>query len=207
MKQNRNNNIKIIGITGGIATGKSSVSRLISENGFVVIDCDTIAREVVEIGRPAYKDIVREFGKEILDEDYNINRKKLGNIIFNDEKKRLVLNKIVHPSIIKNIKEQIRFYSSDNDVIFIDMPLLIEELDNLKKYGIIFHEIWLVYVEKHIQIKRLMARDNIDLNKALARINSQMPLDDKLKYADIIIDNSKDFRNLSIQIEELLKKI
>ena len=207
MKQNKSDNIKIIGITGGIATGKSTVSKLLLQYGFVVIDSDTIAREVVDIDMPAYKDIVKEFGEGILNKDSTINRKKLGDIIFQDKKKRLLLNEIVHPRIFVKIKNEINFYANDNDVIFIDMPLLIEELENLEKYKIKIHEIWLVYVQKNIQVKRLMQRDYIDLNKAIAKLDSQMLIDKKVKYADVIIDNSKDIRSLSNKIEELIRKI
>lgn len=207
MKQNRSNNIKIIGITGGIATGKSTVSKLLLQYGFVVIDSDTIAREVIDIDMPAYKDIVREFGEGILNKDSTVNRRKLGDIIFQDKRKRLLLNEIVHPRIFVKIKNKINFYANDNDVIFIDMPLLIEELKNLKKYKIKIHEIWLVYVQKNIQVKRLMQRDHIDLNKAIEKLDSQISIDEKVKYADVIIDNSKDIRSLSSKIEELIRKI
>ncbi|WP_204260310.1 dephospho-CoA kinase [Caloranaerobacter azorensis] len=117
----------MIGLTGGIATGKSTVTRLLREFGYVVIDADKIAKEVVDVGKRAYLDIVKEFGEDILDENNRIDRKRLGEIIFKDEKKRRKLNQIVHPIVIQEMIDKIEQLSDDKDVIFLDIPLLIEE--------------------------------------------------------------------------------
>lgn len=201
MKQN---NYKIIGITGGIATGKSTVTNILLDYGYKVIDADKVARLVVKKGKPAYYDIVEYFGIDILREDGNINRKKLGDIVFNDENKRDALNCIVHPRIIEDIKRRIKLYWSGEKILFLDIPLLIEELDHFKKSGLSFDEIWLVYTDLDKQLKRLMKRNNLDLDEAKKRVNAQMSIELKKKYATKIIDNNKDMNYLKKQVKELL---
>src|SRR5699024_5078503 len=112
---------KIIGITGGIATGKSTVTNFLIDKGYKVIDADKIAREVVEKGEIAYDEIVNYFGNNILKKDGSIDRKKLGEIIFNDQNKRTKLNSIVHPQVIKKIKENINLCSKNNNILFVDI--------------------------------------------------------------------------------------
>lgn len=202
MKQNK---MKIIGLTGGIATGKSTVSKIIKGKYYPVIDVDLVSREVVEINEPAYKDIVNTFGDVILLPDKNIDREKLGSIIFNNEKSRKTLNDIVHPRIYGRIKKYIRKYQNEEcNLIFIDIPLLIESKDNLEKEDIKFDEIWLVYANKEQQIKRLKERNNYTNEEAFSRINSQMDIEDKKKYCDRIIDNTK---NIEYTIQKVEKEI
>lgn len=202
MKQN---STRIIGITGGIATGKSTVSNIVKKLGYKVIDADIIAREVVQKGKPAYEEIVKYFGNTIIDEFGNINRKKLGNIVFVDEKKREKLNCITHPHIMEAIKQSI--YDNINEkIIFLDIPLLIETMDKLKDYDIHLDEIWLVYVDEESQIQRLMARDNISRNEALNRIQAQMPMELKKKYATIVIDNRGSIEELQEQVKDLIDR-
>lgn len=204
MKQN---NLMIIGLTGGIATGKSTVSKILSKKGFSIIDADNISKEVVEKGKDAYLEIVNFFGKEILLENREINRKKLGRIIFSDKNSREVLNNIVHPYVFKEIKKQIEKLSQDNQTIFLDVPLLLEQYKLWKEYDIEFYEIWLVYCDESTQIKRLMDRDNISKDDAVKKINSQMSLERKKGMSSKIIDNSKDIEYLKKQIEELVKTL
>ncbi|NLK44464.1 MAG: dephospho-CoA kinase [Tissierellia bacterium] len=201
MKQN---NCKLIGLTGGISTGKSTVANFLLNKGYLLIDADKIAREVVEVGRPAYIEIVEEFGEGILKEDKSINRKALGNIIFSNEEARERLNRITHPHIFNSIKEKIGVLSKDNSIIFLDIPLLFEEYSSLIKHGIRFDEIWLVYLDRDSQIDRLMKRDNISREEALRKIQSQMDLDEKKKKASKIIDNRGDIVSLEKQIDKLL---
>lgn len=205
MTQNRNS-VKIIGLTGGIATGKSTVTKILLNKGCKVIDADKIARDVVEIGKQAYDDIVEKFGKCILNEDLTINRKKLGNIIFKSRKKRELLNKIVHPKVVDEIKRQIQILSGDNNVVFLDIPLLIEELNELSSQGLRVDEIWLVYADEEIQLRRLMERDNLNREEAINRIRSQISIVEKKKYADVIIDNSNGLVELEQCINNLLIK-
>lgn len=202
MKQNRP---RIIGITGGIASGKSTVSNMIEKLGYKVIDADKISRQVVEKGKPAYEEIVKCFGNTIIDEFGNINRKKLGNIIFSDEKKRQKLNNITHPHIMEAIKEAI-YDNKDQKLLFLDIPLLIETMDKLKEHNIPLDEIWLVYVDEESQIQRLMKRDNIDRKKALSKIRAQLPMELKKKHATVIIDNRGSIQELEKKVEYLVEK-
>ncbi|WIF94398.1 dephospho-CoA kinase [Caminicella sporogenes] len=196
--------MKVIGLTGGIASGKSTVSSYLKELGAVVIDADIVAREIVEKGKPALKEIVKCFGKEVLNEDGTLNRKYLGKIVFNNPEKLKILNKITHERIIKNIKEKIKFYEhlGKYKVIFIDAALLIEM--NMTD---MVDEVWLVAIDREKQIERLMIRDKLTYDEALKRINSQMSLEEKKKYADVIIDNSKSIKDLKRQIDILWNKI
>lgn len=200
------NNRKIIGLTGGIASGKSTVSNILKSMGFNVIDADVISREVVEIGKPAYFEIVEHFGRDIIDEDGNINRKKLGSIIFNDDNEREKLNLIVHPYIFAAIKDYIE-KDSESKLIFVDIPLLIEVLDDLQFHGIHFDEIWLVYADEEIQLKRLMERDSIGKEEAIKRIEAQMPMCLKKKYATRIIDNSGEKNELEGKVKKLVEEV
>jgi len=200
------NNRKIIGLTGGIASGKSTVSNILKSMGFNVIDADVISREVVEIGKPAYFEIIEHFGRDIIDEDGNINRKKLGSIIFNDDNEREKLNLIVHPYIFAAIKDYIE-KDSESKIIFVDIPLLIEVLDDLQFHGIHFDEIWLVYVDEEIQLKRLMERDSIGKEEAIKRIEAQMPMCLKKKYATRIIDNSGEKNELERKVKKLVEEV
>lgn len=197
----------LIGITGGIATGKSTVSNIILEKGYPLIDADKIAREVVTVNRPAYLKILQEFGEIILLEDKNIDRNALGKIIFEDENSRIKLNRIVHPYIFESIKLKIDKLSQKNNIIFLDIPLLFEQYDLWEKYNINFQEIWLIYVNKDVQINRLIKRDNITEREALSKIDSQMPIDAKKAKSSKIIDNSGDLKYLENQIDKTLSEL
>ncbi|NLW22417.1 MAG: dephospho-CoA kinase [Tissierellia bacterium] len=194
---------KIIGLTGGIATGKSTVSSILQKLGFKVIDADKIARDVVEKGKPAYREIIHTFGKDILDEYGDINRRKLADIIFENPFHREKLNRIVHPYVFVTIKDSIA-ESECEKIIFLDIPLLIEEMDKLKEHKIDIDEIWLVYVDERTQLDRLMKRDSISEEEALKRIRAQMPIEDKKKYATRIIDNRVDLERLKKQVEGII---
>ncbi|MFA5524865.1 MAG: dephospho-CoA kinase [Tissierellales bacterium] len=201
------NKTKIIGLTGGIGTGKSTVSKIIMGKGFPLIDADLIAREVVEIGQPAYYMIKDIFGEKILNYDKSINRKELGDFVFSDANLRLKLNNIVHPQVYKKIIEKLLYYSKNNDIIFLDIPLLIEGLENSQKFGIIFDEIWVVYANRENQIKRITERDSIDYESATKRIDAQLPIEEKLKFADVVIYNVGDIGELVSNIEKALETL
>lgn len=183
---------KIIGLTGGIATGKSTVSKILKDNGYVVIDADSLARKVVEIGQPAYNEIVKNFGEDILNSDMTIDRKTLGRLIFSNDELKLVLNNITHPYIYQEIKKEINKKCRDNKIVFLDIPLLFEEYSKIMELGIDFQETWLVYVNEKTQLNRLMKRDNLDREESQKRINSQMSMNTKYRMADVIIDNNDD---------------
>lgn len=197
----------IIGLTGGIASGKSTVSSILIEKGFRVIDSDKISREVVDIGEPAYEELVDYFGEVILNNDGRLNRQKLGDIVFTDEKLLQVLNSITHPYIFKELKEQIYDKCVEFNIIFVDIPLLFERYDEFITQGIIFDEIWLIYVDKETQLDRLMLRNNLNKKQAIDRINAQIPLEKKKEKATRIINNNGDIEQLNKNVEKLLQEL
>lgn len=201
------NNCLIIGITGGIASGKSTVSSLLMDKGYKVIDADRISREVVEIGKPAYIEILEYFGSRILNEDKTINRKKLGKIIFSNDNDRATLNRITHPYIFKLIKEEMDKYCKSEKIIFIDIPLLFEEINKYKEYNINFDEVWLIYIDEETQLKRLIKRDSLDEMEGIKRIKAQLSMEKKRNLATRIIDNMGDLStlkdNLNISLSEI----
>ncbi len=191
-----------IGLTGGIASGKSTISRMLIEMGVPVIDADVIAREVVEVGQSAYEQIVKVFGNEILLEDRTINREKLGSIIFNDPSKREQLNKIVHPAVRKSMLEKKEFFINQGEkAIILDIPLLFES-----KLTYLVDKTLVVYVDDHIQMERLMNRNHYTEEEAKARVASQMPLKQKLTFADAVINNNGTKQNSKKQLIEILKR-
>ncbi len=196
---------RLIGLTGSIATGKSTVTGRLKAKGFCVIDGDEIARQVVEPDETAYLAIVEYFGQKILKEDTSIDRKKLGDIVFNNQEELDILNQITHREIFKKIRLEI--LNQKAMVIFLDIPLLFEIYDDMKKEGIDIEKTVLVYTPKEIQLERLIKRDGLSRQEAMGRINSQMDIDSKKKLTDIIIDNSKDLNHLYREIDEALGKL
>lgn len=191
----------VIGITGGIASGKSTVVSILKDMNFPIIDADVIAREVVMVGEEAYEKIVEHFGPSILHEDQTINRGKLGEIVFNNEKERLALNAIVHPAVRKRMNEQKKHYLEAREkAIFLDIPLLFES-----KLTYIVEKILLVYVDEKTQIKRLMARDNFSKEQAMSRISSQMSLKDKKQLSDAVINNNGTKEETRAQLIDILQ--
>ena len=202
MKQNKTT---VIGLTGGIATGKSTVSNILKEKGYKIIDADKIAKDIVDINCPAYNDIVQYFGKNILNKDKSINRAYLAEKIFADQILREKLNEITHPRIIEKIKEEIEI-SNKEDIIFLDIPLLLEIKDSFKEYDVYMDEIWLVYCDENTTVERLMKRNNLNYEEAMKRIKSQISIEEKRKLADTIIDNTGDTDNLMRNVEKALQK-
>lgn len=195
---------RVIGLTGGIACGKTTVSNILEGLGAIVIDADKIARNVVERGKPALDEIKKQFGEAVLLENGELDRKKLGNIVFNDAKLLKELNEITHPYIIREIINEINWCKKTyNDrVIILDAALLIEQ--NLTY---LVEEVWLVVTPEEIQLDRLIEREGIDADGAQKRIDAQMPIRYKEKYAHKIIDNSRDLAYLRAQIETNWRKV
>lgn len=190
----------VVGLTGGIASGKSTVANMLKEMGIEVIDADIEARKAVEIGEVAYEQIVTYFGEDVLNDDHTINRSRLGEIIFNDSAKRQKLNEIVHPDVRRRMNEKKEAAISRGDqVVVLDIPLLFES--GLKH---MVDVVLLVYVEKDVQLQRLMERNQLTKQEALARIRSQMPIEDKRKLADKVINNNGSIDNTKKQLIELL---
>jgi len=188
----------IIGLTGGIASGKSTVSSMLAEKGAVIIDADRIARELVQPGKPAWQEIVDWQGCSVLLENGTINREKLGRLVFNDVQARCKLNKIIHPKVREEMACRTEVVIRDNPkaVLVYDVPLLIESgMQDMVDLVV------LVYVTPGIQLKRLQKRDNLLREEAKLRILSQMPLEDKKKYAFTVIDNSASVKNTARQVD------
>ncbi len=174
----------IIGLTGGIASGKSTVSTMLSDLGLPVIDADVVAREIVEPGQRAFNDIVKEFGPQVVSTDGRLDRKVLGELIFKDSKLRLKLNSITHPRLWEVFNYRMQELPPNVNIVIWDVPLLLET-DMDKKVD----EVWLVWVDEDQQIKRLMKRDQLTETEARSRLQAQMPIGQKMKRADRLIDN------------------
>jgi len=192
----------IIGLTGGIASGKSTVATMLKNLGITIIDADIEARLAVEKGEEAYGQIVKHFGKIILLEDGSIDREKLGGIVFNNKEERMVLNGIVHPAVRKRMSEKQEVaVNKGESIIIMDIPLLFEsELSGTVDKTL------LVYVDETVQLQRLMRRNNFTEKEALARIKSQMPLKEKKRRADSIIDNNGSLDQTQLQMNTILQK-
>jgi dephospho-CoA kinase len=177
----------LVGLTGGIATGKSTVSRIFRDLGCLIMDADLLAREVVEPGQPAYQKVVAEFGREILEAEGRIDRKKLGALVFSDPGKRKRLEELTHPEIRGRqavILQSLAEEGFDGIVLF-DAALLVETggARNMDRLVV-------VYADEATQRKRLMVRDDISEAEAAQKIRSQMPLEEKVKQAHYVVDNS-----------------
>lgn len=192
-----------IGLTGGIASGKSTVSRMLKERGALIVDADQISREIVMPGSPVLQQIAEAFGSDILQGDGTLDRKRLGAIIFADDDKRRTLNAIMHPPIRAHMMQQMNEYETayPQRLVVADIPLLYES--NLQH---MFEEVVVVYVPETVQIKRLMQRDGISEEHAKERIASQMPLSDKRERADVVIDNSRSLEDTEKQVDQYVMR-
>lgn len=188
----------VIGITGGIATGKTFVSNYIKEKGYPVFSSDEIAGQLMVPGGINYKHIVHAFGEAILNMDGTINRKKLGDIIFSDGEKRNLLNNITHPNIIAALKAKSSLYP----IVFLEIPLLFE----VKLEGMV-DEIWVAICCQENQEARLMARDQLTKEDANLKMKSQLPLEHKKKGAHVIIDTDKSKEAVKAAIDKLLVRL
>lgn len=192
-----------IGLTGGIASGKSTVSKLLVHHGAAIIDADLIAREVVLPGSAVLQQVVEKFGQAVILEDGSLHRKALSAIIFGDEQARKDLEAILHPPIRAIIIDRMMRLELEDPyrLVVVDIPLLYESrLESL------FTEIMVVYVPEHIQVDRLLLRDNISKEQALSRIQSQMSIEEKRERADVVIDNSGTIKETELQIEKFCKR-
>lgn len=196
--------MKVIGLTGGIASGKTTVSKiLINELNVPLIDADVLAYEVVQPGKPAYKKIKEFFGKQVINKEGTLNRKLLGDIVFNDKEKLKELNDIVHPEVEKRFNElKINYKNNRKKLIVYDCPLLIEEhlFDNVD-------DIILVYSDRESQIERLEKRNKFSREEALLRIETQMPMEEKVKYANYVIVNDGNIEELTSSVIALWNNI
>ena len=197
----------VIGLTGGIGTGKSTVSRKLRERGYPVIDLDVISREVITYPE-VIDELVRNFGSEILEEQNevsgkkNISRNKLRQTVFKDEKKVAVLNSIMHPPIIEEMRRQIKELRQKHKTVFVEVQLLFEA--KLEKE---FDMTVLVYADRKTQMERVLKRDGRSEGEVQEIINVQMPMDEKRKLSDYIIENNGNSEMLDLEIEKFIKKL
>ncbi|MCY7771255.1 dephospho-CoA kinase [Bacillus haynesii] len=190
----------VIGLTGGIASGKSTIAQMFQQCGITVVDADVIAKEAVEQGMPAYQKIAETFGQGVLLETGDIDRRKLGEIVFANEEKRMQLNAIVHPEVRKMmIKQRDEAIRAGERFVVLDIPLLYESgLEHLTDKVIV------VWVPLELQLERLMKRNQLNEDEALNRIHAQHSLDEKKKRADAVIDNSGSLKDTEAQLHQLL---
>ena len=195
-----NDNRLMLGVTGGIASGKTAVANMLEELGAYIIDFDVIARIVVEPGKPALKDIVDYFGAQVLMEDGNMDRKKVSDVVFRDIEKRKKLEGFIHPRMGEEIMKQINEITRDdpNAIIQMVVPLMIEL--NLQHQ---YHKLLLAYIPEEQQIERLVKRDGISKESAALMLKSQLPIDEKVGYADFVINNEGSLEDTRKQVKDL----
>lgn len=192
----------IIGLTGGIATGKSTVANMLKKYGACIIDADKIARQVVEPNQPAWHKIRKRFGEEVFLENGHLDRAALGAIIFADKEARKELNRIVHPEIRRIMEEQKEKAIKEGfEWIVLDIPLLFEN-----KLEYMVEKILVVYVPEHIQKERLMARDKISAHQAEQKMMSQLSIEEKKNKGHAYIDNSGTMAETEAQVLKILKE-
>ncbi len=191
-------NKRIIGLTGGIATGKTTVANYLAKTyNLPILDADIYARDAVAVGSPILQAIAQKYGSQILLADKSLNRQKLGEIIFNQPEERLYIEGLIHPYVRDRLINEI--HKSSVKTLVLVVPLLFEA-------GItdLVTEIWVVYCDRHQQLARLMQRNNLTIEQAEARINSQMPLGEKIARADVVLDNNLGIENLYTQIQQTI---
>ena len=195
--------MKIIGLTGGIASGKSTVTKYLRQQGYTVVDCDKIAWELAEPDRSIWQAYFARYGSKVINPDRSLNRQAVADIVFRDKKELDAINSLVHPLIKDEMMSQVKAASDEGEtVIFLDVPLLFEA-----SYDKLVDEKWLVYVSRDTQLRRLMSRNDFSHDEAVRRIDSQMSLEEKKKLSDVIINNNADRKRLRRQLDEKLEHL
>ena len=192
--------IVIIGLTGSIASGKSTIATILKDLGLPIVDADIVARKVVEVGSPTLEKIAATFGDNVLLPTGEMDRAKVGAIIFNDEQKRLQLNSIIHPAIREEMIRQRDAYVADGKHVVMDIPLLFES-----KLQHFVEKILVVTVSPEVQLQRLMDRNQLSIEEAQARISSQLPLKEKEAGADAVIYNNGTIEQSKQQLLNILR--
>lgn len=192
-----------LGLTGGIASGKSTADEFFKKKKIPIIDSDLIAHKIMEIGQNGYKAVVDYFGTDILNDDQTINRRKLGGIVFNDKAKLKKLNELTHPLVHQEIKQQMaRYRANQEKLVVIDVPLLFES-----GFESLCNGVLVISITPELQIERLMKRNAFTKKEAIARINNQMPLSEKEKRATYVVANTGTIDNLEKKLSDLLQEI
>jgi len=192
--------MKIIGLTGGIATGKTTASQILAQRGYEIIDADIVVHELQAKNSPLLCKIVKAFGTTILHSDGSLNRGELGKIIFSNESARAKLDGIVHPAVRAEFERRIQI--SKADILFLDVPLLFEAgFDDMTDINLV------ISAQERVQLSRLLLRDGFSKAEAQARIRSQMSISEKVERADYVINNSGDLFDLEKNIDRFLAKL
>jgi len=196
--------MKVIGLTGSIGSGKSTVSGFFEKLGAIVIDADQVSRQVVEPGSPALKELTVAFGENILNPDGSLNRTLVAEIVFSSDEKRELLNSIIHPIIFNEINSTIEKHREKGaEIIILEAALILEKKGLIK----LIDKLIVVSIDEETQKKRLEGRGDLSREQINARINSQLTNNEKIKYADYIIDNNQDLVNTREQVRELWGKL
>ncbi|MFQ9309574.1 MAG: dephospho-CoA kinase [Paraclostridium sordellii] len=192
----------VIGLTGNIGCGKSSLSKILKDNSLDIIDADIISREIMSNNK-LLEEVFQVFGEDVKDKDGNLNRKKLASIVFSDDKKLIALNDITHPAIKNEIKRRIKdIENKGRNIVIVDAALLIEG-----KFLDLIDKLIVITCDEKEQLNRVMDRDNSNMDEALNRISSQMSQDEKVKFGDYIIDNSGSLEELNYKANKLITYI
>lgn len=200
-RQDRRRSAKklVIGLTGGIASGKSTVSGILRQLGAHIIDADAIARSQMRRGTAVWRSVVEAFGDEVLKSDGEVDRRRLGEMVFRDPAKRRLLDEITHPPVVEEIGRRIRAFPEG--IVIVDVPLLVEA-----GMASMVDRLWVVWVDRETQVGRLMKRDGIGREEAALRLGAQMPLEEKAKMADVVIDNSGSIGDTRLQVERAWRR-
>ncbi|MCX8095246.1 MAG: dephospho-CoA kinase [Caldisericia bacterium] len=194
--------MRLIGLTGNIASGKSKISEYLKSKGFKIIDADSLGKTVLNIDSIKNK-IIRTFGKNILNDDGSINRRELGRIVFSSKENLKKLNRITLPILTKLVKRKIyEFKKKKVKYAVLDAAILIEA--GWHKF---VDEVWVVYTDSETQLERLIKRENYSVEEAKSRIEAQLNIEEKLKYADKVVNNSYDWENTKKQIDTILEDL
>ncbi|MBI2288023.1 MAG: dephospho-CoA kinase [Chloroflexi bacterium] len=189
---------KVIGLTGGIGSGKSTVSQCLAELGAVIIDADDVGHEAFKPDTPAWQEVVAAFGRQIVAPDGEINRQNLGEIVFNNPEALSRLNRIMHPRIYDMAKAQIEQYRQQGvDVVVLEAAILIEA-----KWTPLVDEVWVTVAPEAMVLKRLKKQRGLEKAQTLARIRSQLTTKERIKYADVVIDNDGDLNQMKSKVRE-----
>ncbi len=191
--------MKVIGLTGGIGSGKSTVSKFLAELGAVIIDADKVGHETLKLGTEVWREVVAAFGRQILTPDGDINREKLSEIVFRNSESLLRLNQIMHPRMYDMVRAQLEGYRKQEvGVVVLEAPLLIEA-----NWTSLVNEVWVTVASESTVLRRLKEKFELSEPESMARIHSQLPSEEKVKHADVIINTDCALGELRAKVEEL----